>query len=386
MKKNILLFVFALLSTLTASAYDAEIDGIYYNLDTSTKTATVTYKELNYSSYTGSVEIPETVTYDDITYSVASIDFAAFSGCSDLKSVTIPNSVISIGVGAFSVCSGLTSIIVDTENTKYDSRNNCNAIIETATNTLISGCKKTTIPNSVTSIGDYAFCYCSGLTSVTIPNSVTAIGEETFSGCTGLTSIEIPNSVTEIGDNAFSDCSNLESVILSDNLTAIGAYSFCKCSNLKSVTIPDKVTYIESGVFDGCSRLSYITIPNSVTSIGEWAFTDCSGLTSITIGKSVTSIEYSAFNCGDLLKDVYCYAENVPSTSDYAFNNKAIANVTLHVPTESINAYQTTEPWSGFGNIVAIGSEPTLRGDVNEDGTVNGTDIQEVINTIVNAD
>ena len=110
----------------------------------------------------------------------------------------------SIGKNAFKGCSGLNSISVENGNTNYDSRNNCNAIIETASNTLIAGCKNTTIPNSVTSIGSYAFYGCSGLTSVTIPNSVTSIGTEAFHGCSGLTSITIPNSVTSIGYDAFS--------------------------------------------------------------------------------------------------------------------------------------------------------------------------------------
>ena len=129
------------------------------------------------------------LTSVDIPNSITEIGNYAFEYCSGLTSVTIPNSVTSIGDDAFWNCSGLTSIVVDSENTKYDSRDNSNAIIETATNTLIAGCKNTTIPNSVTSIGDDAFYNCGGLTSVTIPNSVTYIGWAAFSGCSGLTEI-----------------------------------------------------------------------------------------------------------------------------------------------------------------------------------------------------
>ena len=235
MRKNLLLFVFTILSTLTASAYDAQINSIYYNLDTSTKTATVTYKDNNYNSYTGSVSIPKTVTYEDVTYSVASIVDLAFVACEGLTSITIPNSVTSIGDWAFAACEGLTSItipnsvtfigfgvfqecpslisvIVNAGNTRYDSRDNCNAIIETATNSLINGCVNTVIPNSVTSIGEGAFSWCSGLTSVTIPNSVTSINNVAFQGCSDLASVTIGSGVTSIGDFAFSNCSGLTSV------------------------------------------------------------------------------------------------------------------------------------------------------------------------------
>ena len=147
------------------------------------------------------------LTFD---YYLKSIGESACYGCSSLTSLTIPCYVTFIGTAAFSSCSSLTSITVLTAGSgwypTYDSRDDCNAIIETNTNTLIAGCKNTVIPNSVTAIGDYAFEGCSGLTSLTIPNSVTAIGDNAFSGCSSLTPLAIPNSVTAISSSAFKKC------------------------------------------------------------------------------------------------------------------------------------------------------------------------------------
>ena len=163
---------------------------------------------------------------------VTTIGESAFRVCSSLTSITIPKSAASIGDCAFFGCSELTGIVVAADNTVYDSRDNCNAIIETASNKLIQGCKNTVIPNSVTSIGNNAFQLCSGLTGITIPSGVEKIGVMAFRA-SGLTSITIPGTVTSIGEDAFSDCSNLKSVtILSDSATTptFGKWVFSYCS------------------------------------------------------------------------------------------------------------------------------------------------------------
>ena len=279
-----------------------------------------------------------------IPNSVTSIGDYAFYWCKSLTSVTIPNSVMSIGEDAFGGCSGLTSITVVSGNTKYDSRNDCNAIIETSSNTLVSGCKNTIIPNTVTSIGQSAFHNCSDLTSITIPNSVTSIGSSAFSGCSGLTSITIPESVTSIGDMTFRGCSGLTKSEFSsiENLCKLSFGSgasnpLCYAKHLyiggqevKDVIIPNTVTNIGRSAFYGCSGLTSVTIPESVTSIGGQAFMDCSGLTSIT-----------------------CLAENVPTTDSDVFYNVPRSTATLYVPAGSVDAYKAAEQWKEFGTITA---------------------------------
>ena len=154
--------------------------------------------------FLSSVNIPDGVT---------NIGKSAFNSCDSLTSINIPASVKSIGDGAFSACYSIESISVSEDNLDYDSRKGCNAIIETATNKLISGCKNTTIPDGVSSIGDYAFNYCLFLESINIPDGVTSIGKEAFYNCNSLTSIDIPGSVTSIGNSAFYYCSSITTVI-----------------------------------------------------------------------------------------------------------------------------------------------------------------------------
>ena len=213
------MFLLALLP-LTALADAVEINGIYYNLvDKAIKIAEVT-RHLN--QYTGDVVIPEKVDYNGTSFAVTSIGQGAFSNCSSLASVTIPNSVTSIGQSAFSYCSGLTSVV---------------------------------IPSSVTSIGGGAFFNCSSLTSVTIQSGVTSIGQSAFEGCSGLASVTIPSSVTGIGYRAFWGCNGLTSVTIPNSVTSIGGYAFSGCSGLTSVTIGSGVKQIGSRAFADCQKL-----------------------------------------------------------------------------------------------------------------------------------
>ena len=218
---------------IIANAYDMEIDGIYYNFNTSSKEATVTYKTTSYNSYSGPVVVPETVTYNGKTYSVTSIGEGAFRNCTGLTSVTIPNSVKSIGdYGdyAFSGCTGLKEVHISDLAAwcGISFNSNLSNPLFYAHHLYLNGEEVTdlVIPNSVTSIGRSAFYYCTGLTSVTIPNRVTSIGVSAFERCTGLTSVTIPNSVTSIGGGAFSVCSGLTSVTINSNAIASKSYSY----------------------------------------------------------------------------------------------------------------------------------------------------------------
>ena len=210
-----------------AFAYDCVVDGIYYRLNQEKKTASVTNKNgYQEESYSGHLVIPAEITYEGITYSVTEIGDVAFGGSKNLTGLTIGRNINRIyTMDLFANASGLTNIIVDSENQTFDSRDNCNAVIETKTNTLVLGSKNTVIPNSVTAIGAGAFHGCKVLTNITIPNSITSIGSFALGECTGLTSITIPNSVTAIGRSAFSGCTGLTNMIIPNSVTYVGEYN-----------------------------------------------------------------------------------------------------------------------------------------------------------------
>ena len=299
----------------SAMAYDfsAECESgqtLFYNITSSTEpyTVEVTSENTDYPYYnnypTGDLEIPGSVEYDNITYSVTSIGERAFYYCIELTSITIPNTVTSIGREAFSVCSGLTSV---------------------------------TIPNSIESIGNYAFKECSGLTIVNFnATNCTSMGFYNgliFDGCTSLATVNIGENVTYIPDYAFMDCNGLTSVIIPNSVIRIGNEAFGNCSELTSITFGNSVESISNFAFYGCSGLTSVTIPNSVTSIGESAFYGCQGLTTITIPESVTSIgDYAFMNCSGLTT-VNFNATNCTSmgSSDSPVFKRCNANATINI-------------------------------------------------------
>ena len=372
MKRLLSLSLF-LMTVMLSFAHDFEVknaDGktIYYNITSSSApyTVAVTYKGTYYyeNEYTGSVTIPEKVTYNGKTYSVTSIGSGAFYKCSGLASVTIPNSVTKIGYDAFKGCSSLTSVNIPNSVTSIGSLafSDCSGLTKVIVPDIAAWCKITfgndanpldyakhiysdenteitdlVIPYGVTTICNSLFLGCSSLTSVTIPNSVTTIGEYAFYGCSGMTSVTIGNKVTEIGLCAFYECTgltrvtfhcqeigswfsgmNIKEVILGEEVTSIGNSAFYKCRGLTSINIPNSVTAIGNSAFYECRGLTSINIPNSVTTIEEWAFSGCTGLTSVTIPNSVTKIGGHAFDeCTGLTS--ITIPNSVTNISDWAF-------------------------------------------------------------------
>ena len=381
----------ALLLPLTATAYDFLVDGICYNIKgNEAAVASRRVPGFLFIGYSGDIVIPATVTYNETTYPVTSIDAIAFYGCHDLTSIVVPNSVTEIGQEAFGNCPGLTSIVVESGNPRYDSRNNCNAIIETASNTLLLGCRKTIIPNTVAAVGDYAFVYCADLTSIVIPNSVTKIGDGAFSCCKGLTSVDIPDSVTKIGIGAFEACTRLASIVIPNSVTSIGLSAFFNTAWYNNQ--PDGLVYaglVAYGYKGTMPSGTNVTLKEGTLGIAGCAFESCTGLTSIVIPNSVIDIGDGAFYWCTGLSDVYCYIAD-PSRVSYGneqfnLNDGDYSGRTLHVLKGKADAYGADENWYPyFGRIVEDLNPVIPSGDVNGDLEVNIADVNAAIDIILN--
>lgn len=356
MKRLFSLYLFLMIALLSF-AHDFEVDGIYYRILSSNPEAdevAVTYRGTSYSQYKneyeGVVNIPESVEYNGTTYRVTVIGGSAFNGCSRITTVVIPNGIESIALYAFSGCSGLTSIyipssvifiadgefsdcdnlssiIVESANPIYDSRNNCNALIETSTNTLLKGCGNTILPNTVTAIGYRAFYRCKELTSITIPSNIKTIGEGSFAACSNLSSVTIEEGATKIAYSAFQVCGSLTSVTIPNSVETIGGLAFMGCGKLEKISFGNGLSVIGERAFEGTQWVNNqpdgmvyagnvvyiykgdmpkdaeIVLKDGATGIAGEAFKYSVNLTSITIPASVKSIGYQAFEgCSGLRK------------------------------------------------------------------------------------
>lgn len=398
-----LLAMFVSMTFIEVYAYDIAVInedgiGIYYNFINNGTELEVTSNMQN-EKYSGIIKIPESVPFGNRIYKVTAIGEAAFSVCSGLTFISIPNSVTSIGERAFINCDGLSSIAIpssvvsigkgafyacenlnkvfindiaawcniefsdysanplyyahhlydewNTEITELEIPSNVTSIKDNAFDRCI-GLASLTIPNSVKSIGKGAFLYCTELTSVVIPNSVTAIGEGAFLGCSKLPSIIIPNSVITIEDGAFSFCSELTSVIMSNSITNISMKMFEECSKLNTIDIPNNVTSIEFEAFRGCSSLENIFIPNSVKEIGGSAFMSCTSLKSINIPNNLTVIEDNVFyGCSNLSS--VSIPNSVTLIGDYAFRSSGLTNLTIPSSVSDIHT-------SAFADCISLSS------------------------------
>ncbi len=317
-----------------------------------------------------SLVIPNTITtignyaFEDCTNltsitipnSVTTIGNYSFQDCVGITSVTIPSSVTKIKYGPFAGCVALSSIIVDKNNTTFDSRENCNAIIETETNTLIAGCKNTIIPNGVTCLQYGAFYDCKDLNSIQLPNTITTIENDVFRGCSQLTSIAIPSSVSSIERQPFWECYALSSISVDSDNPTYDSRDNCNAiietstntliAGCPTTIIPTSVTSIGSGAFQTQHHLTSITIPNGVTNIGYSAFDNCHNLTSVTMGNTITNIEDYAFWMCYSLDTMKCYTAVPPKCTNSSFLMGTPS--TVYVPCSSLEAYKSHEIWGEF--------------------------------------
>lgn len=387
-------------------ANEFEVNGVYYYINSSSNlTVGVTYKGMYYYSYsneyTGSVVIPECITYNGKSYSVTSIGNYAFYDCPGLTSITIPKSVKSIGINAFSYCSKLTGIEIPNSITSIgdEAFKGCSSLkkVELHCETIdswfqgITSIEEIIIGDNVKELKDCAFNNCSGLASVTICNGVgvSILRHRVFGNCTSLTSFKIPNSVSEIGWEAFYGCTGLKNIEIPNSVTEIGSEAFNGCSGLTSIVIPNSVTKIRDYAFHGCTSLKDLRIEDGTTTLslgydyysyngGRGLFYDCpleiiylgrdinyethyfygnspfhnkEELKSLTIGNSVTKLgDYAFRGCSSLI-GIYLTHTTPPSVGSNAFTETLYTNTTLYVPQSSLTTYQSSEHWKHFLNI-----------------------------------
>lgn len=355
MRKILFTILFILPIWVSAST---KIDGIFYNFDTKTKTASVTSVSYLPGYYEGNIAVPETIKYNGDSYTVTSIEGRAFRTCNLLISVIIANSVTEIGDEAFCSCRNLKSvtlgssvrqlgqgvfdwsnqlaILVDAGNENYCS---VDGVLMNKNMTKLVRCPCGIkgiyeIPNTITAISDSAFYLCQDLTEVIIPNSVKVIGRKAFGSCSGLTSAKIGNSVESYEHAAFAGCSSLESVIIPDGATSIGTSMFQDCRALKSIELPESLIQIGSAAFKHCNSLTSVHIPDNVTDIGANAFSSCSSLKSVIIPEGVTVINEETFYGCSNLTSISLGSVNV--INDNAFRGCKLKKLTIPNSVKSI--------------------------------------------------
>lgn len=347
------------LSTIPFSAM--EIDGVAQSGVSKTYTFDTTGEHtVKYTLKTNTTTIPrycfygcESLTSISIPDNVTTVEQNSLKLCPNLETLKIGKNVETFDVSAVvglgnGMCNNFTYIFVDKDNSHYDSREGCSAIINSTTNQLILGCNNSTIPSTVTSIGEFAFKGCDGLVNITIPNGVTTIGREAFYHCVNLRNVTLPNTLTTIGASVFNGCESLVSIIIPSSVTSIGNNAFNECSSLASLTISSGVESIGNTAFQGCIGLTSITIPSSVTSIGTNPFANCSSIISMSVNSNNTSYD-SRGNCNAIIKTSTnelisgCTNTIIPSSvtsiAESAFRGSGITSITIPSSVTSISQY-----------------------------------------------
>ncbi|MBR5102878.1 MAG: leucine-rich repeat protein [Muribaculaceae bacterium] len=450
----------SLAAATKAHAFDFTDNGIFYHILQNNEVEVTSENNWDFNSYSDEVVIPSTVTYLGTTYKVTTIGVNAFRKCAGLTKVTIPNSVTTIGNYAFEACSWLTSISIPSSvkkigervfnncinlesitvasgNSVYDSRNNCNAIIEKATGKLIAGCSATVIPEGVTEIDDFTFGGCVKLNEINIPNSVVAIDEYAFNQCPTLTNVTLGTGVKDIGTYAFILCNRLNSVTTPASLKNLGTLAFGYCKEIESITLNEGLESIGNSAFYGCENIKSVNIPASTNKIDGYAFSYCKALESIKVASGnstydsrkncnaivetatdrlvagcqntvvpndIKAFEYGAFQGIDNLKTVtipagvkfiknYAFYDCKGLTDiyskitqfseleyNYIFGNVPTATCKLHVPKGTKRVYESMDEWKDFTCVEDAGES----GDANVDNDIDVLDVTFLINLIMN--
>ncbi|MBP5714132.1 MAG: leucine-rich repeat protein [Prevotella sp.] len=438
MKKRIIMWMLAaLLPVMVWGQTEKLIDGIYYKLYSSARQAIVSSPSNGY--YSGVVTIPDGFTDDNITYSVTQIDSKAFYGCEGLTVVTLPSSIVKIGALAFqdctnleainfpdglleidwqaffgcsslkriiipasvnsisgdsfSGCTGLIAIDVLEGNETYDSRNGCNAIISTADNELIQGCRETVIPSDVTSIGEDAFSYMTNIIHVSVPEGVTILKWGAFTGCNGLKSVTLPNSLTTIETYGFNYCVSLEEVSIGKGIITIDDLAFQNCTSLNVLkiyaTVPPTIAADEDPfiIYGGSSFRNNITLYVPQASVDAYKadsywgqFKEVLPLPNKCATPSITLVDGK----------VSCTCDTEDVTFKTTISRELTGNDVLVNGTYTIRVVASREGYEDSDPVdytVDMTEETvTMEGDVNGDGVVNAADAVRVANIIMNND
>lgn len=349
----VLLVVFCSLLSVKVNAIYYQRDGFRYNIDTETKTAAIARPYSSKDSIYSKIQrayISAGVTYNNVYYPVTSIESETFKGCQSLTYIYIPKTITHIGRGAIADCPQLAAIVVERSNPYLDSRNNCNAVIETSTNTLVLGCKNSVIPNTITTIGAYAFEGCTGLEKLVIPESVIKIERFAFA-YSDLTEIILPNTITNIEKSAFQRCKKLLSINIPNSVEKIGEFAFSGCEVLVTAVLSNSIDTVKRDCFSNCQSLRKISIPDKVVSIDKSAFAYCDSLAIVTFGKALKSIEEYAFNHHYAYKSrtFELKGANPPIfyRNTFGTNEKDI----VYVPCNSVENYVSIH-WGGFNTFI----------------------------------